>query len=123
MFKQTNDNKFNAKWFIRHSKENTFLLVFKTGRKEIERMRCSMLGNLNAQVTGNCDLATSTDCAELFQQFSLMLKTKKLLWSNKHSDCTHNASFVVDKVLFFGKVALFDFYLTPERSISSRKQK
>jgi len=25
MFKQTHDNKFNAKWFIRHLKENTFL--------------------------------------------------------------------------------------------------
>jgi len=32
---------------------------------------------------------------ELFQQLSLMLKTKKLLWSNKHSDCAHNASFTV----------------------------
>jgi len=23
-----------------------------------------------------------------------MLKTKKLLWSNKHSDCTHNNNFI-----------------------------
>jgi len=38
-----------------------------------------------------------------------MLKAKKLLWSNKHSDCTHNASFTAEKVLVFGKVALFDF--------------
>jgi len=34
---------------------------------------------------------------ELFQQLSLSLKTKKLLWSIKHSDCTHNASFTVEK--------------------------
>jgi len=25
MFKQTRDNTFNAKWFIRHLKQNTFL--------------------------------------------------------------------------------------------------
>jgi len=25
MFKQIHDNKFNAKWFIRHLNENTFL--------------------------------------------------------------------------------------------------
>jgi len=25
MFKQTHDNKFNAKWFIRHLKGNAFL--------------------------------------------------------------------------------------------------
>jgi len=25
MFKQTDDNKFNAKWFICHLKKNTFL--------------------------------------------------------------------------------------------------
>jgi len=46
---------------------------------------------------------------ELLQQLPLMLKTKKLLRSNKHSDCTHNASFAVEKHLVFGKVALFDF--------------
>ena len=38
-------------------------LVFKTGLDEIERTRCSMVGNLDPQVTGNCDLATSTDYA------------------------------------------------------------
>jgi len=38
-----------------------------------------------------------------------MLKTKKLLRSNKRSDCTHNASFTAEKVLVFAKVALFDF--------------
>jgi len=60
---------------------------------------------------------------ELFQQLSLMLKSKKLLWSNKHNDCTHNASFTVEKVLVFGKVALFVFCWTPELWMSSRKQK
>jgi len=43
-----------------------------------------------------------------------MLKIKKLLRSSKHSDCTHNSSFTVDKVLVFGKVALFDFCWTAE---------
>jgi len=43
-----------------------------------------------------------------------MLKTKKLLLSNKHSDCTHNASFAVEKLLLFGKKALFDFCWTAE---------
>jgi len=38
-----------------------------------------------------------------------MLKTKKLLWSNKHSACTHNASFTVENVLLFGKEAFFIF--------------
>jgi len=32
-------------------------------------MCCSMLGNLNPQVTGNCDLATSTDCANFFSSY------------------------------------------------------
>ena len=30
---------------------------------------------------------------ELFQQLSLIWKTKKLLWSNKHNDCTYNGEF------------------------------
>ena len=30
MFKQTHDNKFNSKWFIRHLKENTFLQFPRT---------------------------------------------------------------------------------------------
>jgi len=34
---------------------------------------------------------------ELFQQLSLMSKTKKLLWNNKHTDCTCNGSFTVEK--------------------------
>jgi len=46
-----------------------------------------------------------------------MLKTKKLLWSIKHSDCTHNPSFAVEKV------SLFDFCRKPELWMSSRTHK
>ena len=35
----------------------------------------------------------------------------------------HNASFTVEKVLVFGKVALFDLCWTAELWMSSRKQK
>jgi len=34
---------------------------------------------------------------ELFQQLSLMSKTRKLLWSKKHRDFTYNGSFAVEK--------------------------
>jgi len=64
MFKQTHDNKFKAKWFIRHLKENAHLK-----EKEVEWTHCSMLGNRNPQVTGNCDLAMSTDYANFFRRY------------------------------------------------------
>ena len=57
-------------------------LVFKPGRSEIERTRCSMLGNLNPQVTGNCDLATSTDCANFFSSYHWCWKLKKYCEAN-----------------------------------------
>jgi len=129
MFKQTHHNKFNAKWFIRHLQGKNFpvvppeRLVFKTGRKKIEWTRCSMLGNLNPQVTRELRFGNVHRLCELSQQLSLMLKTKKLLWSNKHSDCMHNASFTVEKVLLFGKEALLNFCWTAEIWMSSRKQK
>jgi len=47
-----------------------------------------MQGNLNPQVTGNGDLATSTDYSNLIlQQLSLMLRTKKLFWNKKQRFC------------------------------------
>jgi len=73
-------------------------LVFKGRWQKFERAPCSLLGSLNPQVTENGNLATSTGYANcIFQQLSLMLKTKKLLWNKNHSDCTHKASFTVEK--------------------------
>ena len=34
MLKQTHDNKFNAKWFIRHLKENTYLYFSQNVQNE-----------------------------------------------------------------------------------------
>jgi len=48
---------------------------------------------------------------ELFQQLSLMLKSKKLLWSNKYSDCTYNGSFMVEKAFGFWQSSLIWFLL------------
>jgi len=41
-----------------------------------------MLGNLNPQVTRDLWFGNVHRLCELFQQLSLMLKTKKILWSN-----------------------------------------
>jgi len=51
-------------------------LVFTTGRKEIERTRCGMLGNPNLQVTENCDSATSTDYASFYSSYHWCWKLK-----------------------------------------------
>jgi len=51
-------------------------LGFKTELQEIEQTRCSMLGNLNPQVTGNCDLVTSADYANFFSSYHWCWKQK-----------------------------------------------
>jgi len=48
---------------------------------------------------------------ELFQQLSLMLKSKKFLWSNKHSDCMFNGSFTVQKAFGVWQSSLIWFLL------------
>jgi len=49
---------------------------FQNGAVEIEQTRCSMLENLNPQVTGNCDLVTSTDYANFFSSYHWCWKLK-----------------------------------------------
>jgi len=82
---------------------------FQNGVEEIERTRCNMPGNLNPQVTRNCDLATSTDYGKFFSSYHWCWKLKKILWSNKHSDCTHNARFTVEKAFGVWKSSLIWF--------------
>ena len=50
---------------------------------------------------------------ENFQQLSLMLKPEKLLWSNKHSDCTYNESFREKKV--FGVWQIYPYLIFAEQ--------
>ena len=54
---------------------------------------------------------------KLFQQLSLMLKTKKLLWSNKHSDCTYKGSFTVEKAFGVWQSSLI-WYLLISRTLN-----
>jgi len=71
MFKQIHDNKFNAKCFIRHLKQNTFCsfsntFVFQKGAVGVWAYStpCSILGNLSSQVSEDGDLVTSAAYAK-----------------------------------------------------------
>jgi len=52
-----------------------------------------------------------------------MLKSTKILLSNKHTDCTHNASFTEEKAFGVWQRILIRFCCTAERWMCSRKQK
>ena len=55
-----------------------------------------MLGNLNPQMTGNCDLGTSTDYVNFFSSYHWCWKLKNYCEAI-NNDCMYNASFTVEK--------------------------